>query len=133
MVNNLTKEIKVIYTDKAPKPIGPYSQALMYDDLIFLSGQIPINPETGKIVEGGIAEQTRQVMNNIKSVLEAAGSDLNHVVKVTVFLKDLSLFNEFNKIYAEYFNKRAPARTTVEVSNLPKGVLLEIDAIAVKA
>ena len=129
----MAKEIKVVYTDKAPKPIGPYSQALMYDDLIFLSGQIPINPETGKIVEGGIAEQTRQVMNNIKSVLEAAGSDLNHVVKVTVFLKDLSLFNEFNKIYAEYFNKRAPARTTVEVSNLPKGVLLEIDAIAVKA
>ena len=101
--------------------------------MIFLSGQIPIDPETGDVVRGNIAEQTKQVLNNIQNILKAAGSDLNKVVKVTVFLKDLSLFDEFNKIYVEYFNEIAPARTTVEVSNLPKGVLIEIDAIAIKA
>lgn len=129
---NLSDKIKVVFTEKAPKPIGPYSQAIMYGNFIFLSGQIPIDPETGEIVKGDIAEQTRQVLNNIRNILRAVGSDLDKIVKVTVFLKDLSLFNRFNEIYGEYFNKIAPARTTVEVSNLPKGVLLEIDAIAVK-
>jgi len=129
----MLSEIKVVFTEKAPKPIGPYSQAIVYGNLIFLSGQIPIDPETGDVVRGNIAEQTKQVLNNIQNILKAAGSDLNKVVKVTVFLKDLSLFDEFNKIYGEYFNEIAPARTTVEVSNLPKGVLIEIDAIAIKA
>lgn len=131
-MNKLTDEIKVVYTDKAPKPIGPYSQAIIYRDLIFLSGQIPINPDTGEVVNGDIAEQTKQVLENIKSILNEAGSDLSKVLKVTVFLRDLSLFSRFNEIYGSFFNKHAPARTTVEVSNLPKGVLLEIDVIAVK-
>lgn len=128
----MSKKIEIVYTDKAPKPIGPYSQAIVWGNLVFLSGQIPINPETGNIVSGGIVEQTRQVLENIQNILIAAGSDLSKVVKITVFLKDLSLFNEFNEIYARYFKDHPPARTTVQVSNLPRGVLLEIDAIAVR-
>jgi len=123
---------KVIFTDNAPKPIGPYSQGIMIDSLIFVSGQIPIDPKTNQVVKGDIKDQTRQVLENIKNILEAAGSSLDKVVKVTVFLKDLSLFNEFNQVYGEYFKGNPPARTTVEVSNLPKGVLIEIEAIALK-
>jgi len=123
---------KVIFTDNAPKPIGPYSQGITIDSLIFVSGQIPIDPKTNQVVKGDIKDQTRQVLENIKNILEAAGSSLDKVVKVTVFLKDLSLFNEFNQVYGEYFKGNPPARTTVEVSNLPKGVLIEIEAIALK-
>ena len=123
---------EVILSKKAPKPIGPYSQAIKVGSLLFGSGQIPIDPETGEVVNKGIKEQTNRVMENIKAVLEAAGYTLKDVVKVTVFLKDLKLFNEFNKEYAKYFPEKPPARTTVEVAQLPKGVLLEVDFIAYK-
>ena len=125
-------EKEIILTDQAPKPIGPYSQAIKVDRFLFLSGQIPIDPETNEVITGEIEEQTRRVLDNIAAVLKAAGYDLGNVVKVTVFLKDLTLFTRFNKVYGEYFKENPPARTTVEVSNLPKGVLLEIDAIAYK-
>ncbi len=120
-----------MFTEKAPKPVGPYSQAVIAGGFLFGAGQIPIDPRTGKIVEGGIEEQTRRVLENIKAVLEAAGCSLEDVVSVTVFLKDLNDFEAFNKVYAEYFPKDPPARTTVEVSRLPKGVKLEINFIAV--
>jgi len=123
-------EKKVVYTDKAPKPIGPYSQAIIAGNFVFVAGQIPIDPETGEIVKGGIEEQTRRVLENIKAILEAAGSSLDKVVRVQVFLADLKLFEKFNKVYAEYFKENPPARVTVEVSSLPKGVLLEVDVIA---
>ena len=121
---------EVIYTDKAPKPVGPYSQAIKVGPFLFISGQIPIDPKTNEVVKGGIAVQTRRVLENIKAILEEAGYSLEDVVSVTVFLKDLKLFEEFNKVYSEYFPVDPPARTTVEVSNLPKGVLVEINAIA---
>ena len=106
---------KVVYTDKAPKPIGPYSQAIIAGNFVFVAGQIPIDPETGEIVQGGIEEQTRRVLENIKAILEAAGSSLDKVVRVQVFLADLRLFKKFNKVYAEYFKENPPARVTVEV------------------
>jgi len=123
---------KVVFTEKAPKPIGPYSQAIKVGPFLFGSGQIALDPETGEVVKGGIREQTRRVLENIKDVLEEAGFSLNDVVKVTVFIKDLSLFNEFNEEYGKYFGDKPPARTTVEVAQLPKGVLLEVDFIAYK-
>ncbi|RLE81661.1 MAG: deaminase [Thermoprotei archaeon] len=123
---------KVVFTEKAPKPIGPYSQAIKVGPFLFGSGQIALDPETGEVVKGGIREQTRRVLENIKAVLEEAGFSLNDVVKVTVFIKDLSLFNEFNEEYGKYFGDKPPARTTVEVAQLPKGVLLEVDFIAYK-
>lgn len=126
----MTKE--AIFTEKAPKPIGPYSQAIKVGPFLFGSGQIPIDPKIGEIVKGGIEEQTRRVLENIKAILEAAGYSLNDVVKVTVFLKDLKYFNEFNKVYGEYFKDKPPARTTVQVAELPKGVLLEVEFIAYK-
>lgn len=125
-------EKKIIFTDKAPKPVGPYSQAVIADPFIFVSGQIPIDPNTGKIVEGGIREQTKRTLENIKAILEAAGSSLEKVVKVTVYLRDLNLFKEFNEVYATYFPSNPPARATVEVSNLWGEILIEIDAIALK-
>ena len=123
---------EIILTRRAPSPIGPYSQAVKVDHFLFLSGQIPVNPETNEVITGTIEEQTKRVLNNIEAVLQAAGYGLDNVVKVTVFLKDISLFTRFNKVYEKYFRENPPARTTVEVSNLPKGVLLEIDAIAYK-
>ena len=119
-----------LYTEKAPKPIGPYSQAVKVYNLIFGSGQIPIDPETGKVVGENIKEQTKRVMENIKAILESHGCTMDSIVSVTVFLRDLSLFEEFNKVYKEYFKKPFPARTTVEVSKLPKNVLIEINFIA---
>lgn len=121
---------EMIFTERAPKPIGPYSQGIKAGNYVFVAGQIPIDPKTEKIVQGDIEEQTRRVLENIKAVLEAAGASLEDVVYVTVFLKDLSLFQRFNKVYAEYFDKAKPARVTVEASNIPAGALLEVSAIA---
>ena len=121
---------KVIETDMAPKAIGPYSQAIRAGDLIFLSGQIPIDPVTGKTVEGGIDDQTRRVLDNIKGLLASQGSAMDDVVKVTIFLKDMSDFNRVNEIYATYFPSSPPARSTVEVARLPRDVLIEIEAVA---
>jgi 2-iminobutanoate/2-iminopropanoate deaminase len=120
-----------IRTAAAPAPVGPYSQAIRLGELVFVSGQIPLDPETGAIVPGEIEDEARQVLNNLKAVLEAAGSELTRVVKATVYLTDMSLFARINAVYAEAFDTDpAPARATVEVSALPLGARVEIDAIA---
>ena len=122
---------KVVATTKAPQAIGPYSQGIkVTGGLIFVSGQIPLVPETGEIVAGGIAEQAAQVLENLKAIVEAAGSTLANVIKTTVYLKDIGDFAAVNTIYAKYFTENCPARVCVEVSNLPKGALIEIDVIA---
>lgn len=123
---------ETVLTSKAPKPIGPYSQAIRTSELIFASGQAGLNPETGKLVEGGVEEQTRQVLANIKSVLEAAGSNMGLVVKTTVFLKNMSEFPRMNAVYAEFFPTEPPARTTVAAAELPLNALVEIEAIALR-
>ncbi|MEM2201773.1 MAG: RidA family protein [Ignisphaera sp.] len=123
---------EIVYTDKAPKPIGPYSQAIRVGPWLFLSGQIPIDPATGGVVEGDIEVQTRRVLENIKAILEVAGYTLGDVVKVTVYLVDLNDFQKFNKIYGEYFNEKPPVRTTVQVAALPRGARVEVDVIAYK-
>ena len=122
----------VISTDLAPAAIGPYAQGVRVGNLIFTSGQIPIDPVTQQVVAGGIAEQTTRVLENLKAVLEEAGSSLDRVVKTTVFLKDLSDFSAMNAVYADYleFDGEAPVRTTVEVSRLPRNVLVEIELVA---
>jgi 2-iminobutanoate/2-iminopropanoate deaminase len=122
--------VEYVFTDRAPKPIGPYSQAVIAGNFVFLAGQIPIDPKTGELVDGGIKEQTRRVLENIKAVLEKAECSLKDVVNVTVFLKDLSYFNEFNEVYSEYFSENKPARATIQVAALPKNALVEIVAIA---
>ena len=119
-----------VQTENAPQAIGPYSQAVKASGLVFASGQIPIDPATGVVIEGSIAEQTERVLNNIKAVLEAAGSSLERVVKTTVFLADLSDFGEMNEAYGRFFVEVPPARSTVEVSRLPRDARVEIDAIA---
>ncbi|RJP49836.1 MAG: RidA family protein [Anaerolineaceae bacterium] len=124
---------KVIQTDKAPKAIGPYSQAIRTDSMIYTAGQIGLDPATGDLVAGGVEEQTRQAINNLRNVLEAAGSSLDHVVKTIVFLTDMNDFSKMNSIYAEYFGEHPPARSTVAVAGLPKGGLVEIEAIALIA
>ncbi len=118
-----------VYTKNAPDAIGPYSQAVRSCGLVFTSGQIPINPQSGKIETETIGEQTRQVCENLKCVLDASGSDLSRVVKTTCFLSDMANFDEFNLIYAEYFTSK-PARSCVAVKTLPKNVLVEIEATA---
>jgi len=122
---------KVIKTNNAPQAIGHYSQAVIANGFIFLSGQIPIDPKSGNIIKGSIAEQTRLVLNNIKAILEAADVSLAGVVKTTVYLTDINKFAEMNQIYGEFFTPPYPARATVEVKALPKGVDIEIDAVAV--
>jgi 2-iminobutanoate/2-iminopropanoate deaminase len=122
---------QVITTKAAPQAIGPYSQAVSANNLVFVSGQIPLDPESGQIVSGSIAEQTKRVLQNLSAILEASGSSLSQVVKTTVYLKNLSDFEEMNRTYAEYFSSSPPARATVEVSALPKNVSIEIDAIAI--
>jgi len=123
-----------IRTEDAPAPVGPYSQAIRANELVFVSGQIPLDPKTGRIVEGEIEEETRQVLSNLKAVLEAAGASLASVVKATVYLTDMSLFPRVNAIYAEAFDSDpAPARATVEVAALPLGAHVEIDAIALSS
>ncbi len=122
---------KIIKADKAPQPIGPYHQAVATDHLVFTAGQIAIDPATNQICTGGIAEQTRMVLTNLKVVLEAAGSSLDKVLKVTIFLKDMDDFPIMNTVYGEFFKSdTAPARATVEVSRLPKDALVEIEAVA---
>lgn len=121
-----------IITDKAPKAIGPYSQAIIAGNLVFVSGQIPAVPSTGEITASGISEQCEQVLNNLKGVLEAAGTGLSNVVKTTVFVKNMDDFAVVNEVYARYFNSPYPARSCIEAARLPKGVLVEIEAIAIK-
>lgn len=122
---------QIITTNKAPAPIGPYNQAVKCGSLLYTSGQIPVNPETGKKVEGGIKEQTIQVLENLKAVLAEAGTSLDNVIKTTVFLQDMGDFAVFNGIYAEYFGEEnAPARSTVQVAALPIGALVEIELVA---
>ena len=123
--------MKEVYTDRAPKPIGPYSQGILADDLLFVSGQIPLDPSTGELVKGGMKEQARRALENLKEIIMAAGLSMDDVVYVQVFLKDLAQFEEFNEVYKDYF-KRRPARVVVQVSELPKGSLLEVTAIATR-
>jgi 2-iminobutanoate/2-iminopropanoate deaminase len=121
---------QIISTGLAPKAIGPYSQAVAWNGLVYLSGQIPLDPATGQLVEGGIAEQTVRVLDNLKAVLEAAGSDLAHVLKTTVFLKDMGEFAAMNEVYGRYFSQNPPARATVEAARLPRVVRVEIECVA---
>ena len=121
---------KIVLTDKAPAPIGPYSQAVSIGDFLFLSGQIPLDPKTGELVDGDIEAATSRVLENIRAVLEAEGLGFLHVVKTTVFMKDLSLFPRMNAVYATAFAQDPPARSTVQAAALPKGVSVEIEVIA---
>lgn len=122
---------KTVATDDAPKAIGPYSQAVIHEGTIYLSGQIPLDPVTGQVIEGDVAAQTGRVLDNIKAVLAACGSSLDLVLKTTVFLKDMGEFSKFNEVYGRYFPENPPARSTVEVARLPRDVRVEIDAIAI--
>jgi len=123
-------EKKVIETEKAPRAIGPYSQAIQAGNFLFLSGQIPLDPKTGDLVKGDIRQQTKQVLENIKGVLESQKLGMENVVKVTLFLKDIGNFNQVNEVYATYFQSSPPARSTVEVAKLPRDAEIEIEAIA---
>ena len=120
----------IVATESAPKAIGPYSQAVTFNGIVYCSGQIPLDPVTGQIVEGDVAVQTERVLENLKAVLEAAGSSLEKVLKTTVFLNDMGEFTKMNEVYGRYFNASLPARATVEVARLPRDVRVEIDAIA---
>lgn len=123
---------QAVATQKAPQAIGPYSQAIKANGLIFISGQIPIDPATGQLIQGDIAAQTERIMNNIGEILAAAGSSLERVVKTTVFLKNMAEFAAMNDMYGRFFRKEPPARTTVEAARLPKDALLEVDVIALE-
>jgi len=121
---------EIIFTSSGPKAIGPYSQAVRANGFVFVSGQIPLDPSTGELIQGGIAEQTVRVLENLKAILEAANSSLDRAVKVSVFLKDMGEFAPMNEVYARYFVKDPPARATVEVARLPRDVRVEIDIVA---
>jgi 2-iminobutanoate/2-iminopropanoate deaminase len=123
---------KIIQTDKAPAAVGPYSQAVEVNGTLYVSGQVPLDPETGSIVEGGIREQTEQVMKNISAILEAAGYGFEHVVKSTCLLSDMSHFKAMNEVYSRYYPDQQPARAAFAVRELPLGALVEIESIAVK-
>ena len=123
---------KVIFTEKAPAAIGPYSQAIEVNGIVFVSGQLPVNPQTGEIVAGDVADQTAQSFENIKNILSEVGLSTANIVKTTVFLSDMSLFADMNKIYSNYFTEAFPVRSAVAVKALPKGALVEIECIAVK-
>ena len=120
----------IVNTSKAPAPVGPYSQAVRCGNMLFVSGQVPLDPESGELVLNSFAEQCHRVLLNLKIILEAGGSALGNVLKVTIYMQNLAQFNELNEIYSEYFDASKPARACVEVSALPKGVALEMDAIA---
>ena len=120
----------IISTDNAPSAIGPYSQATQFGELVFTSGQIPLDPKSMEVVEGGISEQTEQVMKNLLAVLKEAGATAETVIKTTCFIKDMNDFVAFNEVYAKYFTNLAPSRSCVEVARLPKDVLVEVEAIA---
>ena len=122
--------MKTIATDQAPKAIGPYSQAVVHRGIAYLSGQIPLDPATGQLVEGDIAAQTARVLENLSAVLAACGSNLGRVVKTTVFLKDMGEFAKMNEVYGKYFAENPPARSTIEAARLPRDVRVEIDCIA---
>ncbi|HXV78868.1 MAG TPA: RidA family protein [Candidatus Binatia bacterium] len=122
---------EVVQTNHAPKAIGPYEQAIKANGFIYTAGQIPIDPKTGNFVEGGIAAQTRQVLENLKAILEAGGSALERVIKATVFLKNMADFAAMNEVYEQYLGAAKPARSTVAVAELPRGALVEIDLVAV--
>ena len=124
--------MKSIHTEQAPKAVGPYSQAIEAGGFVFASGQLPIDPATGTFAEGGIKEQTRQSLTNAQAVLRAAGIDLTHVVKTTVFLSDIDNFAAMNEVYAEFFKEPYPARSAFAVKTLPKGALVEVECIAEK-
>ncbi|AJG40594.1 MULTISPECIES: RidA family protein [Thermotoga] len=123
---------RVIETSRAPKAIGPYSQAIVVGNMMFVSGQIPVDPETGEIVEGTIEKKTERVLENLKAILEAGGFSLEDVVKVTIFTTSIEFFSKVNEVYSRYFSSHKPARSFVAVAQLPKNVEIEIEAIAVK-
>jgi 2-iminobutanoate/2-iminopropanoate deaminase len=125
-------EKKVIRTDNAPAPIGPYNQAIQYGDMLFVSGQIAINPATGELVQDDIQAETRMVMQNLQAVLAEAGMDFSNVIKSTIFLMDMGQFAQVNEVYGSYFTANPPARETVQVAGLPKGVNVEISVVAGK-
>ena len=125
-------EKKIIYTSNAPAPIGPYNQAVVYGDLLFISGQIAIDPATGNFLQGDIQMETKQVMENLAAILKEAGMDFNNALKTTIFLMDMQQFGAVNEIYAQYFNDQAPARETIQVAGLPKNAKVEISMIAGK-
>ncbi|MEM0490935.1 MAG: RidA family protein [Acidilobaceae archaeon] len=122
--------VRIVYTPNAPKPIGPYSQGVIAGCFLYISGQIPIDPATGAMVEGDFKVKVRRVLDNIKAIIEASGASLRDIVKVTVYLRDIRLFQEFNEVYSQYFSVDPPARVVIEASNLPKGADLEVEAIA---
>ena len=124
--------MKSIHTNQAPAAIGPYSQAIEAYGMIFASGQIPIDPATGQFVEGGIQEQTRQALTNARNILQAAGTDMENVIKTTVYLSDINNFAAMNEVYAQFFTEPFPARSAVAVKDLPKGALVEIEVLAIK-
>ena len=124
--------IKKIFTPEAPAPIGPYSQAILIDGkFLFTAGQIPIDPATGNVIEGDIKDQTRQVLKNLEAVLKAGGASMKSVVKATVFLTDMHEFSAMNEVYSEFLDEASPARSTIEVSNLPRNVHVEIEVVAI--
>lgn len=125
---------KIINTDQAPAPIGPYNQAVLTGNTLYISGQIPLDPRTGELVQNSIEEETTQVMQNLKAILNAAGMDFDNVIKSSIFISDMNNFGKINEVYGKYFSEdTAPARETVEVANLPKFVNVEISMIAVKS
>jgi 2-iminobutanoate/2-iminopropanoate deaminase len=129
MIMGTQNLLKAVSTAEAPAAIGPYSQGVVAGNLFFISGQLPLDPKTGEFVKGGIEEKTHRVLMNLRAIAEEAGADLSHVVKTTIFLTDLSNFSAVNKIYAEYFSGVFPARSTVQVSSLPKGGEIEVEAV----
>ncbi|MFX1474884.1 MAG: RidA family protein [Promethearchaeota archaeon] len=125
-----TPKKEVVYTESAPQPVGPYSQAIRAGDLVFVAGQVPFDPVAGEFVRGTIADQARQCMENIRAIVEAAGGTLSQLVKTTIFLTNIADFTVVNEVYGNYFDLAPPARSTVQVAALPKGVAIEIEAIA---
>lgn len=122
---------EAVRSDNAPKAIGPYEQAIKVNGFVFTAGQIALDPKTGNLAGAGIADQTRRVLENLNAILEASGSSLDRVVKTTVFLKNMADFQAMNEVYSEYFGRSKPARSTVAVADLPRGALIEIDAVAI--